>query len=286
MLLLTATTDKFSVITSSTADVHVHASFVDYNGTVVTPGKQNQAITTATTTDVVASPASSTSRNVKAINIRNKHASASNDVTFQFNANGTLFELHKVTLAAGEALTYTEGVGWTKIPVATVDTLLKVLSADATGADSTTAQAWFPTAGGVTVAADTTYQMQGMLTAIRAAGGTTHTTDVLFAGTATLTGIQYAAHSKTGDVETLAGLSTVVSRVATATNFKATSTSTTEAFLLLIDGFVRINGAGTFIPQFKYQTNAPGGAPTIKSNSYFKLTKLGNGSLATLGTWA
>jgi hypothetical protein len=115
MLVLAATTDKFQVLSSSTADLDVHVSYIDINsstGAWVGGGKQNTAINTATTTDVLAAPAATTLRNAKTINIRNKHASASNTVTFQFNQNATLYELHKVTLAAGEALEYIEGVGF------------------------------------------------------------------------------------------------------------------------------------------------------------------------------
>lgn len=112
MLNLALTTDKISVITSSTADIEAHASFIDYvqSPESATPGKQNVKITTATTTDVVASPAASTFRNVKFLSLRNKHASAANDVTVQFNANSTLYELIKCTLLAGEELVCREGV--------------------------------------------------------------------------------------------------------------------------------------------------------------------------------
>lgn len=112
MLNLALTTDKISVITSSTANIAVHASFVDYlqSPESATPGKQNTAITTATTTDIVAAPAASTFRNVKFLSLRNKHASTANDVTVQFDANGTLFELIKCTLLAGEELVCREGV--------------------------------------------------------------------------------------------------------------------------------------------------------------------------------
>jgi hypothetical protein len=112
VLNLALTTDKISVITSSTANIAVHASFVDYlqSPESATPGKQNTAITTATTTDIVAAPAASTFRNVKFLSLRNKHASTANDVTVQFDANGTLFELIKCTLLAGEELVCREGV--------------------------------------------------------------------------------------------------------------------------------------------------------------------------------
>src|SRR5690348_4200285 len=99
MMNLSGTTDKLSLITSGTADIVVHASWVDNLSNTMTPGKTNTAaITTATTTDIVASPASSTVRNVKFLSIRNKHASGSNTVTVQIDVSGTLFELMKLTL--------------------------------------------------------------------------------------------------------------------------------------------------------------------------------------------
>lgn len=118
MLQLFLTTDKVSLITSAAATLDVHASFMDMTqadppvvkGT--TSGKQNTAITTATTTDIVAAPDATTTRNVKEIIIRNKHASLATDVTVQFNANATLFELIKVTVPAGSTLEYTEATGW------------------------------------------------------------------------------------------------------------------------------------------------------------------------------
>jgi hypothetical protein len=112
-LYLAATTDKFSVITSAAATLDVHVSYADLSTSTFLPtgfGKQNTAITTATTTDVLASPAATTVRTAKFISIRNKHASTTTDMTFQFNQSGTLFELYKTALRPGDTLTYTEGV--------------------------------------------------------------------------------------------------------------------------------------------------------------------------------
>ena len=108
MLNLALTTDKLSLITGQAKTIDVHASYVDDVSDTFTPGKQNTAISTATTTDIVAAPASGV-RNVKFISIRNKDA-ASCDVTVQYNANGTLYELMKCTLATMEELTCREGV--------------------------------------------------------------------------------------------------------------------------------------------------------------------------------
>lgn len=112
MILLTTTTDKLDLITGTAADLDVHASWMDYSSGTVTPGRTNTAITTATTTDVVAAPASSTQRNVKKINVRNKDSADATDVTIRFNQNGTAFELHKARLAPGDVLQYIDGVGW------------------------------------------------------------------------------------------------------------------------------------------------------------------------------
>lgn len=173
----------------------------------------------------------------------------------------------------------------TRLAAYTDNYLMKALSADVAGADSLAAQPWFPVAGGVTVLANTTYLMRGLLATTRAAGAVSHTTGLLFAGTATLTGIQYEAIANTGDVDTLVAATRTISRVATNTTVKAASTAATEAISIEVIGIVRVNAGGTFIPQFIYSA-APGGAPTVKSNSFFRLDVLGTGAFTTLGTWA
>lgn len=112
MINLTATTDVIDVVTDTTAAMDVHVSYVDYNGTTTTPGRQNTAIVTATTTTILSAPGASTQRNGKTINIRNKDASTTGNVTVRFNANGTICELHKASLRPGEMLSYVEGVGF------------------------------------------------------------------------------------------------------------------------------------------------------------------------------
>ena len=112
MILLTSTADKIQIVTSSTADIDVHASYVDRNGTTITPDRDNTQITSIATTDVVGSPASSTQRTVKSLFIRNKHATTSNDVTVVHTDGTTAVQLIKVTLNAGYTLRYDEGNGF------------------------------------------------------------------------------------------------------------------------------------------------------------------------------
>lgn len=114
--LLQSASDKLQLITSAAGDVDVHASFVDTDATVTSssnmvPDKQNTTIPTATTTDVVAIPASGKVRNVKFLSIRNVHATVSNVVTVQYVTTGpATYELLKATLLSGEELVCREGV--------------------------------------------------------------------------------------------------------------------------------------------------------------------------------
>lgn len=115
MILLTSTSDLIQALTAAGSNIafDVHASYVDYNGTTVTPGRTNTAqITSATTTTIVGSPGSSTQRNVKHISIRNAHASASNTLTVQHYDGTTTTTLVKYTLLAGESMQYWDERGW------------------------------------------------------------------------------------------------------------------------------------------------------------------------------
>lgn len=164
--------------------------------------------------------------------------------------------------------------------------LYKLLNADDTGGTNvSTAQPWFPTAGGITLPGSKTYFFEGFLSLSRAAGTTSHTTSLLFGGTATLTSIDYFATVMTGDADALVSASAVGGHSAAAVVVKAASTSATEQILLRVTGIVRINAGGTFIPQFIYSA-APGGTPTVKRGSYFKLTPIADNAVAAVGAWA
>lgn len=111
MLLLTSTSDKIQLVSSSTAPLEVHATYVD-SGTPVVPGRKNTEIVTATTTDVVASPGASVYRNVQTLVCRNSHGSTSNTVTVRHTDGTIVVDIYSVTLAAGETLQYLDGVGF------------------------------------------------------------------------------------------------------------------------------------------------------------------------------
>lgn len=114
MINLTSTSDVLRVVTSAAAQIECHASWVDFDGTAVTPGRQNTPhITTATTTTVVASPGASVQRNVKHLNITNDHASAACTITVEHFDGTTAEELIAVTLLSGENMVLGEDGRWT-----------------------------------------------------------------------------------------------------------------------------------------------------------------------------
>lgn len=219
MLILTNTgTDKLQITTSSAATVDVHASWTDLLGSAVTPGRTNTALSSAATTDVVATPAASTIRNVKTLHIRNKDAALACDITVVYNQNGTSFQIHKVTLAAGDTLEYIEGIGFFTIngtATTKLDAKLRVGAdvvfataatfADITGltcpvqsgkqynfvahlyhfGNATTTGAQFGI-GGVTMTAMRIQEIDPILASLTAAGMGTNTTDVTAVNTAAM----------------------------------------------------------------------------------------------------
>jgi hypothetical protein len=115
MLNLAVTTDKLQLVTAVATNIDVLASWADLSAGTVTPGRQGTAISTATTTDVVAAPGSGVYRNLKSLSVRNRGAAAS-AVTLLFNMNSTTYEIIKVTLNPGDQLIYHEDTGFVVVP--------------------------------------------------------------------------------------------------------------------------------------------------------------------------
>lgn len=163
------------------------------------------------------------------------------------------------------------------------------LSANQTGTNVSTAQTMFPGGGSTTLTlpASTSYFFEILFWASRAAGTTSHTTSFLFGGTATFTSIMYDAFSTENSVAQPAQSATTITvgAVATATVITGISTDTTENHIWDIKGIFRINGAGTIIPQFKYSA-APGGAPTVKANTFFRCRPIGSNTVLSVGNWS
>lgn len=114
MILLTSTSDVLRVVTAqAVSTITVQASYVDNNAGTITPGRTNTNITTAATTTVVGSPASSIQRNVNGLYVTNNNATTSCGVTVQHFDGTTSTDVMGVTLLPGENLILDETGQWT-----------------------------------------------------------------------------------------------------------------------------------------------------------------------------
>ena len=115
-------------------------------------------------------------------------------------------------------------------------------------------------------------------------GTTSHTWAILFGGTATLTSIGYHALAETATSNALAALSAIYATAATALVVTPASVSATENVIITARGIIRVNAAGTLIPQIK-PSAATTGVAKVLANSYIKLTPFGADVSASLGPW-
>lgn len=145
-------------------------------------------------------------------------------------------------------------------------------------------------AGALTLAAGTSYFFE-QLVLLSNTGTTSHTWSALFGGTATFTSIAYEFLSYTGITSGVTATAVLGGQVAVATAVPVTaaSTSATEFVSCRMTGIMRINAAGTVIPQFQASAR-PGasGTPgvTVKAGSFFRCWPVGNGTVATVGNWS
>lgn len=168
------------------------------------------------------------------------------------------------------------------------------LSADYTLTSTTSAQKVFNATsnGAITLPANSGYLLEAEYI-ITNTGTVSHTWGVLFAGTASLTALDFSAHGRTGITSQLtltadssasqsngAGALPTTSLVMTAA-----STSATENVLISIRGTLRINAGGTFIPQI-VMSGAPGGTSKMLRGSYIRLTPIGADTATSLGNWS
>lgn len=158
-------------------------------------------------------------------------------------------------------------------------------SGDFTLANSASAQSPFLAANDVlTVPASTTYLFE-LLLQITGMGATTRTTALEFdAGTCSLTSIRYFAEIFTGAANSIPSATGQLDAVA-ATAQILNATVATAAATIRARGIVRINAAGTFIPQIKFSAD-PTGTILCKKESFLLMTPLGSNTVASVGPWA
>ena len=260
MILLASTSDLIRVVTSNAITTDVHASWVDRNGSTITPGRTNTAISTATTTTIVGSPAASTQRTVKTIHIRNRHATTAQTVTVIHTDGTTSVELISVVLLAGYVLHYDEGSGWEILDAngrslqntsnngsgaAVNATNLVVLSSDVVNNDSTANTMQDVTGLQFSVTAGETYFFR--FTILYTAAATTTGSRWSVSGPASPTALRYRSqYSLTTTSETVnSGLGSYdLPAAANATS------ATTGGNIAIIEGFITPSANGTVVARF------------------------------------
>lgn len=114
LLINSSAASGISVVTTSTAAIKVHASYVDSdlaNPSVMSAAALNANINTATTTEVVPNPASGF-RTVNYLCIENDSTIVSNNFAVVHNDGTTNSKLTSVNLLAGENLVFTADGNW------------------------------------------------------------------------------------------------------------------------------------------------------------------------------
>lgn len=244
MILLAATTDKIQLITSAAATVDVHASYIDASSSTLVPsggGKQNTAITTAATTDILAAPGASTLRNMKTLTVRNKHTTVTTDVTVQYNQNATLFELFKTTLAPGQVLEFTDELGFYVLAAATGQVRL-FKTADSTFSVTTLAD--IAELSSFTLAANSIYRFKGTLFVSSNATTVGIHHGVNFSGT--VTSLRVGSQNVPVTAETAGGSAIAFGYSATSNEILIATTAGpgTAPVLIVVEGTIEVGASG------------------------------------------
>ena len=139
--------------------------------------------------------------------------------------------------------------------------------------------------GAVNLPANTTYLFDAQYLISRAAGTTSHTLATLFDLTGTLLSIDYTAEATSSSTNTLTAVKRIYSNNVNATVVTDPSVAADEFITVTLRGILRTSTAVTVQPQIQYSA-APGGAPSVLANSYFRLTPIGSGSVTAVGNWS
>lgn len=139
-----------------------------------------------------------------------------------------------------------------------------------------------PTNGRLTVAASRSYWFELSMD-ITNMSTTTGTFSLSFGGTATLTNIRYQVLSRKGTLTTAGNAELLSYNVATAS--PQGSTGTAVQGTAYYTGIIRVNGAGTLIPQLSFTTVAGAVTPIVSSESFLRLRCIGTNTVVTVGNW-
>lgn len=245
--------------------------------------------------NIIGSTAISTTGNVAALNVNGiiyPTAGTLSAPSMKFTSGSLLTTTANGVVEYDGVAFYTTPVGGSSASqrgVLNTSHIILTPSAGRTLTQNTSAQAIFdnPTNGEITLTGSTTYRMEGTIIINNtAAPSLSHTYSFLFPVGGSLTSISY-----TVDASVSAGSpsATAITRSlgtgVGAVTLTAASTASLEVAVFVIRGIVRTNASGTFTPQIRFNTNAPGGTSTVLTNSYLMLTPIGNSSLISVGNW-
>jgi len=278
MLLLTSTSDKVQVITGSAGTIKVRADWVDNVSGTITPGRTNTAsIATATTTDVVAAPASSTQRNVKSLSVRNTDASVSNLITIQHTDGTTTEELWKGTLLSGEAVIFDQTGVFTLYDV---NGAIKPSTAKL--------DVWLTVVGSDYVNATTSFtDITGLTTPLKSGKKYVFEAHLYSTNDATTTGSQFGVNigaaptvltlSDIGVVTTGAAAAAMSAGNATArdTAASADTTGSVSTRMHIVSGYIQPSADGTFAMRGKSEVAVAAGL-TVKVGSWLHIREVDN----------
>jgi len=276
MILLTSTSDKIQVITGSATTVQVHSSWVDNAAGTITPGRTNTpTISGAATTDVVASPAASTQRNVKFLSVRNDHASLSNLITIQHTDGTNIEKLWSGTLLAQEEVCFTEAAAWQYL--------------DANGAlkpSTGKLDVWLEVVNDIAYSTATTMaDVTGLTVALKSGKKYMFECHLFHISGVTTTGAQFAVNI--GAVPTIlvagtysgvtnsvtAGAFSLGSATARDTALTAQTTGSAAITLTIMSGMIQPSADGTFAIRATAEVAA---TMTVKAGSWLHVRELDN----------
>lgn len=254
MLVLTTTSEKFQIKTSSTADIDYFVVWSD-QGPSGSIGQASGTVNTVTTTDFVASPAASYRRVLQSFTIKNRHASAQQGVTFIFYDGTNGREVREVLVNPGDTFSYDlrTGFGYQPriVPLPTGSTPainalnLVVLASDVTNNNSTANTIANVTGLSFPVVSGGTYRFRFVIQYTSAATATGSRWSV--SGPGSPTALRY------GSVYSLTATSRTFNDGLAAYDLPAASNATsaaTGANTAEVEGYITASADGTVIARF------------------------------------
>ena len=149
----------------------------------------------------------------------------------------------------------------------------------------TTAQSIFGLTSGVTLAANTIYEIEGFF-ALSTTGTTSHTEAFGFTlTTATVSAASYTI-TRNSSAAPAAGAYTYLAATAVTAQIMTAAITTVQSAQYAIKGHLAVGTAGSVNPFIQFSA-APGGTSTVLAGAWFKFTPVGTtGSNVSIGTWA